>query len=102
LEVFVIKIKDLLAKGKKEEKKKAVKKLAVGAGIGAAVGVAAGLLFAPKSGKETREQIAKTAKEAAEKVKETAKEVKEKIEEAAAAREGKCCCEETKEEAPTE
>lgn len=43
-------------------------KLAVGAAIGAVAGVVTGLLFAPKSGKETRKDIADTAVKAKEKV----------------------------------
>lgn len=89
-----MKIKDLLGNSKKQEKKKIVKKLAIGAGIGTAVGLVAGLLFAPKSGKETREQIAKNTKDAVETVKGSIKEIKGKFEEAAATKEG-CCCGET-------
>lgn len=43
-------------------------KLAIGAILGAAVGIAAGILTAPKSGKETRQDI----KRKAEEVKDTA------------------------------
>lgn len=43
-------------------------KLAVGAIIGAAAGVVAGVLTAPKSGKETREDIKQKALEAKDKV----------------------------------
>jgi gas vesicle protein len=39
-------------------------KLAIGAVIGAAVGVVAGIMTAPKSGKETREEIKRKATEA--------------------------------------
>lgn len=45
-------------------------KYIVGAIIGAAAGAAAGLLFAPKSGKQTRKMIGEKAKEYAEKGKE--------------------------------
>lgn len=45
-----------------------VSKLAVGAIIGAATGVVAGILTAPKSGKETREDIKDKATEAKDKV----------------------------------
>lgn len=43
------------------------KKLAIGAVIGAAVGVAAGILTAPKSGRETRDDIRKKANDAKDK-----------------------------------
>jgi len=39
------------------------KKLALGAVIGAAAGLVAGILTAPKSGRETREDIKKKARE---------------------------------------
>ena len=42
---------------KAAEKKKALKNVAVGAAIGATVGAVAGVLLAPKSGKETREEL---------------------------------------------
>ncbi len=44
-----------------------VSKLALGAVVGAAVGVAAGILTAPKSGKETRDDIKKKAVDAKDK-----------------------------------
>jgi gas vesicle protein len=70
-------IKDLLMQNRinaqNEAKKKAMKSAAIGAGIGAAVGVTAGVLLAPKSGKETREELAKH-------IKETSGMVKEKLE----------------------
>lgn len=104
-------LKDLMKKNKKQDKKKTAKNLAVGAGIGTALGVAAGILLAPKSGKETREAIAKNAREALDTVKETVEDAKNKLssirddkkascgsEEAAAAAECTCNCEEDKEE----
>jgi len=45
-------------------------KFILGAAIGAIAGAAAGILFAPKSGKETRKIIGDKAKEYAEKSKE--------------------------------
>ena len=41
-----------------------VSKLAVGAAIGAAAGIVAGVLTAPKSGRETREEIRQKALDA--------------------------------------
>lgn len=58
-------------------------KFIIGAAIGAVAGAVAGLLFAPKSGKETRKVIGDTAKDYAEKGKNMVikeeKEVKKAI-----------------------
>jgi gas vesicle protein len=45
----------------KKEKAKVAKNVALGATIGVAAGLASGLLFAPKSGKDTRKSLKKTA-----------------------------------------
>ncbi len=74
-------LKDLLKKKKRSTKKQTAKNVAIGAGIGTAVGVAAGVLLAPKAGKETREDIARTTKETLETVKDGLNVAKEKIEE---------------------
>lgn len=58
----------------KAKKREAAKNIAVGTAIGTAIGAAAGLLFAPKSGKETREDIAIKSKEVASAVKNSATE----------------------------
>ena len=44
---------------------KNIKKVAIGAAVGAAAGFVAGVLLAPKSGKETRDDLKKSAKGAA-------------------------------------
>lgn len=46
---------------------------------GAALGAGLALLYAPKSGRETREQIADLADDAVEKIKEYAKDAQDKI-----------------------
>ena len=46
--------------------------------VGGALGAVAGILLAPKSGKETREQLAQSAKDAAAKADETVKEIQSK------------------------
>jgi len=69
----------------KQQRKEAALKVLSGLAIGSLIGVIAGVLFAPKAGKETRQEIAEKVKETAaatsEKVKETMHEVKEKVEE---------------------
>lgn len=67
---------------KESKKKKQIGKFLLGAGIGAALGV----LFAPKSGKETRKDLKNKLDELIEKVKgidkeELVAEIKDKIEE---------------------
>jgi len=54
-------------------------KFVIGALVGAALGAAAGLLFAPRSGKETRKIVGKKAKEYAEKGKDLALKEKEAV-----------------------
>lgn len=88
-----MKINDLLGKIGKKEKKNSAKKVAIGAGLGTLVGLAAGALFAPKSGKETREDLAKGAKTALDTAKKTLDEVKEKVEKLSKQENEKCCSE---------
>ncbi len=52
-----------MGRSKKENKAKVAKKLAIGAALSAAAGYVAGILTAPKSGKETREDIVDKATE---------------------------------------
>ena len=79
-------IMNLIEKGKKivnkRQEEKALKNKAIGATLGLAVGAVAGVLLSPKSGKETREDIANTAKEVPIKAKEIIEMAKEKVEEA--------------------
>lgn len=76
-----MKLMDLLNEKKREaERKKKVdtaKKIALGTAIGAITGI----LFAPKSGKETREDIAKKTKNTTETVKKSIKDSVESIKE---------------------
>lgn len=51
----------------------------LGAGIGSAVGVAAGLLFAPKSGRETRKVIADRTSETVKNLKDNVVATKARI-----------------------
>lgn len=86
-------IKDFMDKSnrkfKRNKKGKTARNLAIGAGVGTAVGLAAGMLLAPKSGKETREDIVKNAKSAVDNVKVTITDAKDKIAEFATGLEGK-------------
>lgn len=51
------------------------KKLAIGTVVGAVTGFAAGILFAPKSGKETRKDIKNAVEKAVKKVHEEAEQL---------------------------
>lgn len=62
-------IKDKKERKRNKEKIKSLKQVATGVVAGSAIGVTAGVLFAPKSGKETRADIANEAKELSEKSK---------------------------------
>ena len=76
-------IREILNKTKRRRQKAqtvdSAKKIGMGIGIGAALGSALGVLFAPKSGQETRQDIVDTAKDAVENIKENTSEVGEKI-----------------------
>lgn len=90
--------------GKKKDDKKNLKKgLAIGASIGAAFGAISGILFAPKSGKETRQIIKdetiNAAKKASDGIKgavdttsEKAKEIYNKIIKKEECCQDECCC----------
>lgn len=66
------KMDDVLIALSGRTRKIAAKKAAAGLGTGLALGALAGLLFAPKPGRETREDIARTAEKGAKVVKEKA------------------------------
>lgn len=76
-------LKDLLLAGQekrlREKRQEAYKNITVGASVGLAIGTVLGVLFAPKSGKETRHDIAVKAKEAVDVTKEQVEEAKVKI-----------------------
>jgi len=55
------------------------KNMVIGVGIGTAVGAAAGILFAPKSGKETRQIIADRTNETVVNLKESVAAAKERL-----------------------
>lgn len=72
-------INDYLKKKKRKEREETAKTIAIAAGVGIAAGLAAGVLLAPKSGKETRADIAQKAEKAAEMAKNAAIAVKEDL-----------------------
>lgn len=78
-------IMDLIEKGKKtiskRQKKQTLPDPLIGAALGLTVGALAGVLLAPKSGKETREDLSNAAKELPGKAKEVLEKAKEKVEE---------------------
>jgi gas vesicle protein len=55
--------------------------LAIGATLGTALGAAVGILFAPKSGRETREEITKRTQETLEAMKSNVSQARERISE---------------------
>lgn len=68
----IIDFVNLVSKDKREEARvKAVQRFVVGIGIAGVVGVATGLLFAPKSGKETRIIIKEKGIDTLENIKDT-------------------------------
>ena len=62
-------LKDLLPTGRWEREKLARRKIAIGAAVGLTVGAVAGVLLAPKTGKETREELVKNIQELPDKAK---------------------------------
>ena len=63
----------------KDMRRSRTKNMIIGAGIGSALGVAAGILFAPKSGKETRQIIADKTSETVKNFKANMAATKAKI-----------------------
>ena len=65
-------LRNLVSKERRrKERLKAARKLAVGMGVVAAAGVATGMLFAPKSGKETRKILKHKAVNTVETIRDT-------------------------------
>lgn len=78
-----MKFDEILGAFNGKNRKREARKTATGLGLGVALGAAAGLLFAPKSGKETREDIKVAAEKGATVVKETAEKSAKVVKETA-------------------
>jgi len=75
---------DMVSKEKrKRDRANAVQKFAAGMGAAAALGVAAGFLFAPQSGKETREDLMKRAIDTVETIRNTVRKKAETVKDSA-------------------
>ena len=75
---------DLVNKEKRKRNKvKAAQRIAVGVSVAATVGIATGILLAPKSGKETREDMKKKAVETVETIKDTVQKKVDSVKESA-------------------
>ena len=87
-------LRDLLDSVNKEKREKnrlkVIRKFALGVGVIATAGVATGILFAPKSGKEMRDDLKKKAVGTIETIKATARKEVEMVKDSAncAAKEG--------------
>ena len=77
-------VKELGALRTKERQRSRTRNMIIGVGIGSAVGAAAGILFAPKSGRETRHSIAHRTGETVKHLKENVAATKDRIVESAA------------------
>ncbi|HWP96058.1 MAG TPA: YtxH domain-containing protein [Syntrophomonadaceae bacterium] len=76
---------DLVSNEKrKRERVKTAQKFAVGMGVVAVVGIATGIFFAPKSGKETREDLGKSAVSTVAAIKDTVQQKTETVKNSAA------------------
>jgi len=76
---------DLVSKEKRrQERVKTAQKFAIGMGAVAALGVATGIVFAPKSGKETRKDIKNVAVNTVEKIRDTVQKKAETVKDSAA------------------
>jgi gas vesicle protein len=72
-------VKKVRSSRAKDMRRNRTKNMVIGVGIGSALGVAAGILFAPKSGKETRQIIADRTSETIKNFKDNVAATKAKI-----------------------
>lgn len=69
---FVDRLRNATSDRQKSIRRNQAGALALGVSIGCTVGAVAGVLFAPRAGKETREDVSRRSKDAWEKIKDTA------------------------------
>ena len=72
-------VKKVRSSRAKDMRRNRTKNMVIGVGIGSALGVTAGILFAPKSGKETRQIIADKTSETVKNFKDNVAATKAKI-----------------------
>jgi gas vesicle protein len=77
-------VKKVRSSQAKDIRRSRTKNMVIGVGIGSALGVATGILFAPKSGKETRQIIADKTSETVRNFKDNVSATKAKISASAA------------------
>ena len=77
-------VKKVRSSQAKDMRRSRTKNMVIGVGIGSALGVATGILFAPKSGKETRQIIADKTSETVRNFKDNVSATKAKISASAA------------------
>jgi gas vesicle protein len=77
-------VKKVRSSQAKDMRRNRTKNMVIGVGIGSALGVATGILFAPKSGKETRQIIADKTSETVRNFKDNVSATKAKISASAA------------------
>jgi gas vesicle protein len=77
-------VKKVRSSRAKDVRRNRTKNMVIGVGIGSVVGVSAGILFAPKSGKETRKIIADKTSESVRHFKDNVSDTKAKLASSAA------------------
>jgi gas vesicle protein len=89
LNELVNQVKAVRRSREKTNRRDRTRNMVIGAGIGSTLGVAAGILFAPKSGKETRQIIADRTSETVVNLKESVAAAKERLAASAAEKSSK-------------
>ena len=84
LDALANQVKKARSSRAKDMRRSRTKNMVIGVGIGSALGVAAGILFAPKSGKETRQIISDKTSETVRNFKDNVSATKARISASAA------------------